>query len=201
MSAVRIDLLRHGEPEGGRRYRGHGVDDPLSVRGWDQMWRAVGDATQWTRIVSSPLARCRAFAEALASARGIPCRIDVRLREVGFGVWEGRSPAEIEREDPEGYAAFRRDPVGHRPEGAESLECFNARVVAAFDDVVASGQGQRVLIVAHAGVVRAIAAACLQAPIGSIYRMRVAYATYVNIDIEDDGSGLVTGINRERPAP
>jgi len=35
-----IDLLRHGEPEGGVRYRGDGVDDPLSARAWKQMWAA-----------------------------------------------------------------------------------------------------------------------------------------------------------------
>ena len=37
MSDTVIDLIRHGEPVGGRRYRGH-IDDPLSERGWQQMW-------------------------------------------------------------------------------------------------------------------------------------------------------------------
>ncbi len=27
---TRIDIIRHGEPVGGRRYRGHGVDDSLT---------------------------------------------------------------------------------------------------------------------------------------------------------------------------
>ena len=33
---TRIDLIRHGEPVGGRRYRGQ-IDDPLSEKGWKQM--------------------------------------------------------------------------------------------------------------------------------------------------------------------
>ena len=33
-----IDLIRHGEPEGGRAFRGHSIDDPLSEKGWQQMW-------------------------------------------------------------------------------------------------------------------------------------------------------------------
>ena len=37
-----IDLIRHGEPVGGRKYRGQ-TDDPLSEKGWAQMWAAVGD--------------------------------------------------------------------------------------------------------------------------------------------------------------
>ncbi len=31
-----VDLLRHGEPDGGQKFRG-AVDDPLSPRGWEQM--------------------------------------------------------------------------------------------------------------------------------------------------------------------
>ena len=54
-----IDLLRHGEPEGGRAYRGHSIDDPLSETGWQQMWAAVGYHKPWEQIVSSPLQRCQ----------------------------------------------------------------------------------------------------------------------------------------------
>ncbi len=39
---TKIDIIRHGEPIGGPRFRGHGVDDPLSEKGWEQMWNAVG---------------------------------------------------------------------------------------------------------------------------------------------------------------
>ncbi|MEW6253578.1 MAG: histidine phosphatase family protein, partial [Planctomycetota bacterium] len=61
-----IDLMRHGEPVGGRRYRGQ-VDDPLSEKGWAQMRAAVGEAAPWHHVVSSPLLRCREFAETLAA--------------------------------------------------------------------------------------------------------------------------------------
>lgn len=43
-----VDLLRHGEPEGGQMFRG-AVDDPLSPRGWEQMRSAVGDCRAWKR--------------------------------------------------------------------------------------------------------------------------------------------------------
>jgi alpha-ribazole phosphatase/probable phosphoglycerate mutase len=92
-----LDLMRHGEPVGGRRYRGQ-IDDPLSEKGWAQMHAAVGDAAPWTRIVSSPLLRCRAFAETLSDRHGLPLALDDRLKEVGFGDWEGKSAAEIEQD-------------------------------------------------------------------------------------------------------
>ena len=71
MKETLIDFIRHGEPEGGRRYRGNAVDDALSEKGWQQMWGAVGDRPPWQQIISSPMRRCSAFAEA-----GEPCPID-----------------------------------------------------------------------------------------------------------------------------
>jgi len=60
-SGMIVDLLRHGEPVGGRRYRGQ-TDDPLSDKGWKQMWTAVAGQQPWQVIVTSTLSRCREFA-------------------------------------------------------------------------------------------------------------------------------------------
>ncbi|MFO8155736.1 MAG: histidine phosphatase family protein, partial [Thiohalospira sp.] len=90
-SHTTVDLLRHGEPEGGRRYRGQS-DDPLSATGWQQMQAAVAGATPWQRVISSPLSRCRVFAETLAAERGLPLEVEADFREIGFGEWEGQSP-------------------------------------------------------------------------------------------------------------
>ena len=65
MKETVIDLIRHGEPIGGRRYRGHGVDDPLSEKGWSQMWQAVGNYNAWHHIITSPLQRCQQFPPAI----------------------------------------------------------------------------------------------------------------------------------------
>jgi alpha-ribazole phosphatase len=108
-----LDLMRHGEPVGGRKYRGQ-IDDPLSEKCWAQMRAAVGDARPWTRIVSSPLLRCTSFAESLSRQHGLPLTLDARLMEVGFGVWEGRTADEIEQDAPGTVARFKADPVNAR---------------------------------------------------------------------------------------
>lgn len=168
-----IDLIRHGEPEGGRCFRGHRVDDPLSEKGWAQMWAAVPDVPPWTQIVSSPLQRCRQFAEAMGERFEISVSVDDRFKEVGFGDWEGKSPALIQQQDAEAYAAFYRDPVKHRPAGAEPWEEFAARVSAALEDVGKNFSGQQVLVVAHAGVIRAAVAMVLDASADAAYRIKV----------------------------
>ena len=79
-----IDLLRHGEPDGGVRYRGDGVDDPLSERGWEQMWAAAGEFSDWTHVISSPLQRCCRFAEAIAERHRLPLAVDRRFLVPGM---------------------------------------------------------------------------------------------------------------------
>ncbi len=182
---TRIDLIRHGEPEGGRRYRGQ-IDDPLSEAGWRQMWAAVGDDVPWTAVVTSPLSRCRAFAERLAGRHALPLAVDARLMEIGFGAWEGRTAEQLRAEDPEQIRRFYHDPVHARPAGAEPLADFRARVVAAFDDLACRPAGQHLLVVTHAGVMRALVAHVLGAPLEAIYRIEVAYAALTRIRLDGE---------------
>lgn len=170
-----IELLRHGEPVGGTRFRGR-RDDPLSERGWRQMWDAVDGRPLWEQVVSSPLLRCHAFAEALCARHGLPLRAEPRFAEVGFGAWEGYSREELERQDPGQVDRFLRDPVSRRPAGAEPLDAFVARVRTGFEELLDRHAGQRVLVVAHAGVIRATLATVLDIPPATMYRIHVANA-------------------------
>ena len=72
MSETIIDLFRHGEPEGGKKYRGYSVDDPLSEKGWSQMWDAIEGCKDWDCIVTSPMLRCREFSEKLSQKLDLP---------------------------------------------------------------------------------------------------------------------------------
>jgi alpha-ribazole phosphatase/probable phosphoglycerate mutase len=170
-----IELLRHGEPVGGSRFRGQ-VDDPLSERGWQQMRTAVDGADHWQRVVTSPLQRCHAFADWLAAQRGIPLSVEPRFAEVGFGEWEGYSRTELEQRSPGQVARFYTDPIAHRPAGAEPLDEFVARVTAGFEQLLADYAGQSVLVIAHAGVIRAILANVLNMQPVAMYRINVANA-------------------------
>jgi len=185
-----IDLMRHGEPVGGRRYRGQ-VDDPLSEKGWAQMRAAVGEAAPWHHVVSSPLLRCREFAETLAARHALPLRLDERLKEVGFGVWEGKSAAEIEAESPGTLMRFKADPVNARPAGAEPLADFHARVAAALDALLAQHAGQHVLLVGHAGVMRMALAWALRIPLEHAYRIEVATASFTRLRFESGHASLI----------
>lgn len=149
-----IDLLRHGEVEGGVCFRGS-TDDPLSRQGWQQMDRAVG-STAWDGIISSPLRRCADFAQVLAQRRGIPLHLEGRLREVHFGLWEGRTAAALMQAEAEALAKFWQAPYTYPPPAAESLPRFERRVLDAWNDITHGRAGRRVLVITHGGVIRVI---------------------------------------------
>jgi len=190
MKTTTIDLIRHGEPEGGRAFRGHNIDDPLSEKGWLQMRDAIGEHCPWSHIVSSPMQRCSAFANEVASKHGLTVSIDDRLKEVGFGEWEGKMPEQLQQQRLDEYTAFYADPVNNRPAGAEDLEIFISRVVDAWNDISQRYAGQHVLVVAHAGVMRAIIAHVLLSEPAGLYRIKVENAGISRIRISGRGAML-----------
>jgi len=182
-----IDVIRHGEPEGGRRYRGDGIDDPLTETGWQQMRNAVPKKPAWQHIVSSPLKRCLAFSQELAEDLQIDYSIDKRVREIGFGVWEGKTPEEILADDSDALNHFYKDPVNHRPQGAEPLESFSNRVWQAYQAIAEEHKDKHILVVAHAGVARAITANILRMSLDDVYcRLRIEYGGIITSLIEKD---------------
>lgn len=178
-----IDLLRHGEPVGGVLIRGW-RDDPLSDTGWRQMRAAVGDASPWQRIVTSPLRRCAAFADELGARLGVPVSREERLRELGFGDWEGVDPARLYREDPVAVDAFWADPTAHPPPGGEPFDRFRHRVTGALAEISDSHRGEHLLLVIHGGVIRMLVAHVLGMPNSNLFRIEVPYAAASRIQLE-----------------
>ncbi len=178
-----LDLIRHGEPVGGRRYRGH-LDDPLSEKGWRQMREAVADHCPWDAVVSSPLRRCAAFAEDLVARHGLPLTLEPRFQEVGFGDWEGRTREELEADSPGCLRHFYSDPINHTPPGAEPLLDFQQRVLAGLDDLLARNGGRHVLLVGHAGLIRVIIGHALAIPLAHIFRINVDNACLTRLRVD-----------------
>jgi probable phosphoglycerate mutase len=181
MPEILVDLIRHGEPVGGARYRGNGTDDPLSALGWSQMTDALGETVPWDQIISSPMSRCRVFATDLAGRHGLPLVVDPSLIEVGMGAWEGRARSDVAEREPERFVAFYRDPVTQRPAGAEPLERLVGRVSDAYTRHLAAYPGRHLLIVCHAGVMRALVGHLLGADARRWYRIRIDYAGLIRV--------------------
>ena len=189
MTETTIDLIRHGEPVGGRRYRGQ-LDDPLSEKGWQQMRAAVAEHCPWDVIITSPLLRCREFARALAQRHGIPLHEDDRWKEIGFGCWEGKTSQELIQTQQDILTLFWHDPIKHRPQGAESLTDFQQRIVAAWQDLLNQHAGKHALLVCHAGTIRMSMQYILDMPLRHVFRINVANASITRINIEHNHNDI-----------
>lgn len=178
-----IDLIRHGEPIGGRRYRGQ-IDDPLSEKGWQQMRTAVADHHPWDRIISSPLSRCAEFAKELSDRHQLAIEFEPMFMEIGFGEWEGLTPDEIHQRYPGQLEAFWQDPLANRPAGAEPLMAFHQRIASAWDKLLKQHTGQHILLVCHAGVIRMSMQYMLGMPVDHVFRIKVANAGITRIKVD-----------------
>ncbi len=188
---MKIDLLRHGELEGGIRYRGC-LDDPLTSRGWEQMqevWEKL--AASVARIYASPLSRCREPAQSWQAAHpSVILRIDERLREMDYGEWEGLNMEQIARRDADLLRRWREDPSGLCPPGGETYDSFCARVQS-FCEQLWKVEEEHVLIVCHSGSFRLLLQSLLAMPAACARRFDVPYACWSRIHRRESRCSLV----------
>ena len=159
-------LARHGNtfaPGDTPVWVGAREDLALVEMGLDQS-RAIGAALARasitpTRVLAGPLKRTRTGAKLAADQCGFTgdIEIDERLREIDYGVWGGKSDAEIQaRWGAEAIEAWRERSVA--PEGAgwaPTVAALQANARAVFNEAVSvQDQDAAVLIVTSNGVLR-----------------------------------------------
>lgn len=199
MTTTVIDLIRHGEPEGGQMFRGS-QDDPLSTKGWQQMESAVSTDDCWDAIVSSPMTRCRLFAEKLAEKRGIPLHIEDDLREIGFGAWEGLTAEQVQQQYGDHLNRFWQDSINFIPPGGEPVPDFYQRVIRGFNRWQEKLAGQRILVVCHGGVIRMVLAEVLGIPLAKSFTgFAVPYACRSQIQVDQSEFGVFRSLISHQP--
>lgn len=157
-----IHLARHGQTaynaEG--RFQGH-LPVPLDETGREQA-RALAErvaGVELSALVCSPLARARETADIVAARIGLRPQEDARFAETDTGDWTGRSFAEIEAEDPDGFRRFEVSDPTFRYPGGESFTEQSERVQAGLRDLRAQPEKLPALVVCHRGVIRLALAA------------------------------------------
>jgi broad specificity phosphatase PhoE len=176
-----IHLARHGQTaynhEG--RFQGH-LPVPLDDTGRSQA-HALAEAAAalpLTSLWSSPLARARETADIVGARIGLEPREEPRLVETDCGDWTGRSFAEVQAEDPTGFAAYERSDPAFRYPGGESFAEQSERVLAALADLRARTRELPALVVCHRGCIRlALAALRSDAAEGSAAVVNAAIVT------------------------
>lgn len=155
---MKLYIIRHGETDWNKMFRLQGQSDiPLNEYG-RELARITSDALQnitFDVIYSSPLSRAFETAEIMRRNRPVEIITDERLKEISFGVDEGRNKDEL----GEHFADFFFAPDKFIPsEGGESYEDVCRRAADFFAERIEPlrSTDRTVLIVAHGTMNKAL---------------------------------------------
>jgi len=165
MPAPTIYYIRHGETEWNAEGRLQGAQDiPLNDLGRKQAVSAGSilahllardrRSEQSLSFVASPLGRARSTMELVRGVLRLPpfdYSIDDRLREIGYGRWEGSTLAQMQASDPELFARRQADKWTVAPPDGESYASVQIRVRDWYDRL-----SMDTVAVAHGGTARAL---------------------------------------------
>ncbi|MEV4693161.1 bifunctional RNase H/acid phosphatase [Micromonospora echinospora] len=198
--ATRLILVRHGETERTvqKHYSGRG-DVPLTDRGRAQARasaaRVAALAPSVAAVVSSPLSRCTATAEAIAAQVGNPpVRTDDDLIECDFGVWEGHTFAEVRERWAAELDAWLASTRVAPPRG-ESFVTVAERTGRAVDRLRSAYPGETVVVVSHVSPIKLVLRDALAAGDAFLHRLYLDTAGISVLDLYPDGGVAVRSVN------
>ena len=165
MTRPLLYYIRHGETDWNVAGRLQGWHDPaLNALGRRQaalcadilrdLIERDGHSPTDYGYVASPLQRARQTAEIMRTALGLvpnDYHVDSRLREIGFGEWEGLTFREVRSRAPQALAARERDKWSFMPPGGESYAQVAVRMREWYDTL-----NGNTVVVAHGGTARAL---------------------------------------------
>ncbi|UTF60099.1 histidine phosphatase family protein [Gilvimarinus sp. DA14] len=180
---MQIDLLRHGECEGGRIFRGH-TDVALTDTGWQQMLAGLQSLEDnWQAIVSSPLQRCRRFAQVLSENRQLPLTVMPGIKEINYGIWEGQQVADVWREQEQQVLAWSRDPEQYGPPEGEAFSQFRERVLQTVLSLAETGDN-KLLLITHGGVIKLLLSIANNKPPPWMMQLNIGYGFTASLQLQ-----------------
>lgn len=216
---LRLFLVRHGETPSNRELRFVGTgDEPLTEQGRRQARLLAECLTRLplAAVLTSPLQRTAATAEAIARRAGLSLTLEPRLREQDYGEWEGLTGAELrERLGHTGIRGWLSDP-DRMPPGGESLTAVAARVQEVLHelreesrrdgrgktredtDPTAGEEPRQVVLVSHVGPIKAVLCSALGLPLSGCLRFFLDPGT---VSVVDWGDPPMVRLINSQPQP
>ncbi|MGB3632508.1 MAG: histidine phosphatase family protein [Rubrobacteraceae bacterium] len=192
-----VKLVRHTQTDWNKegRYQSHS-NRPLTEFGRLRAEAAVSRLRQgvYTAVVSTGLYRTDSIAARVAREQRPEVEVekDERWREVDHGLWEGLTHEEVStRYDEQARQRFG-DFWNSRAHGGESGSDLWERVEAAWEDLLRSNAGGRVLAVAHGAPIRLLLCHLLGLPFEQHWRLRTDLGGITSLDVYPSATILRT---------
>lgn len=195
---TKIYLVRHGETDYNKMGCYYGwTDCSLTQDGvlQSQNLRKAFENIKYDVMVSSDLKR------AVETANIINCEskeilIDNRLRELNFGLWEGKSHQEIAVKYAEHWNLWIEDWENATPSEGESFSNMHNRICEYMDEILDLYRDKSIVIVSHNGSLRIIAAYLLRLSLDKIWSFSFDHGKYSLLEV-NEGHCIIKGINNK----
>ncbi len=187
---MKIYLTRHGETEWNLEGRLQGsLDAKLTHKGIEEatmLGKRLKDV-EFDMIFSSPLSRALDTATIIKGDKDIEIIANDNLKEMSFGDWEGMLHKEIKESHDERYNNFWMNPHLYEPLNGESYDEFTDRIHQVINEILEHKDKKNVLVVAHAGVVKAFYKILKNLSINEFWKEPFVHNTCLTIiDIDED---------------
>lgn len=183
---TRFWLVRHGSTDTLEREiagRKQGVE--LNARGRAEAAALAARLAdeRFAAVYASPLERTQATARVIAQPLGCKVIVCEGLSELQFGEWTGRSFPELDH-DPR-FARWNQFRSATRIPGGETMLEVQARALSALLELRERHRDERVLVVSHGDVIRALIACALGMPLDFFGRLEIAPASISELELDE----------------
>jgi probable phosphoglycerate mutase len=173
--SLKIYFLRHGETTYSQTGGYCGALDPELTAEGHEMARAFAEAYQsmsWNAVYCSPMKRTIATAKPLCDAVGLTAQLRDGLKEIHYGEWEGRTPADVKANFSEDYVQWLTEPAWNPPTGGETAVQIASRASLVITEIQQNCADGNVLVVSHKATIRVLLCSLLGIDLGR-YRDRI----------------------------
>jgi alpha-ribazole phosphatase len=195
-----VIFIRHGETDFNRArlYFGH-LDPDLNETGIEQLRKTKILFEKREKmpdvVFSSDLKRCSQSMEILEIDEEIEKILTEDLREINFGIFEGKTYEEIKSEYPEKVEKMINDWRNFKADRGESINEMMLRVAEKMNEIINQYRNKKILVVAHAGVIQALTSYYLFGNLDGYWKFKINNGSITKLHVMEDGYTYFEYIN------
>lgn len=174
---LNLYFLRHGQTEFSKEnhFCGSGMNPDLTEDGYKmaEVFCDYYSSVKWEAIYSSSLKRAIKTAEPISHKSGVEIKLNDELKEIAYGLWEGKTVEEVDKEFHDDYIKWSADPAWYPPNEGETAIAIASRALKLIEEIKGNYSDGNILIVSHKATIRIILCSLLGIDVGR-FRYRFA---------------------------
>ena len=195
-----VIFIRHGETDLNKAkvYFGH-LDPDLNETGIEQLRKAKILFEKREKmpdvVFSSDLKRCNQSMEILEIDEETEKILTKDLREINFGIFEGKTYEEIKNEYPGKVEKMKNDWRNFKADKGESINEMMLRTSEKMNKIIDQYRNKKILVVAHAGVIQALTSYYLFGNLDGYWKFKINNGSMTKLHVMEDGYTYFEYIN------